>query len=425
MRTILPPGGRRRLIPFALFWFFLGALPAYVHSAEGGYSAARYKAQKKELRAAVALWRRFDYTLACAKFKKLGQKDNPVAYYFYSNCIVRNSLSPKARAAASNLMKAAFPGVRKMAEAGDDLAQYALGKMYSYGEGTDKNAQEGVKWSLKSAAQGNPEAQCNIGYAYSQGKGLETDDKKAAEWYRKAAENGSPIAQYNLGTFYETGIGVRADKGEAFRLYKLAAAQGESAAQYRLAQEYEDGAGGQADKKEAFRLYGAAANSGNASAQYRLGLMYDAGEVVPKNSAAAIKWWCLTVNHNPESQSDMTQLIGSAKNQIIRAACQKPESDAGPDRAAAGNGDSAAQYKLAEAHRTGAGAKLDGREAFRLYSLAADAGYPPAQYKLAFIYAAGEIVPKNSAEALRLLCLAAGSGYEPAAADLVRDACAE
>jgi hypothetical protein len=411
------------LILFAFFWGFLVFLPAPGYTAEGTYSAARYKAQKKELRKAVALWRRFDYNLACVKFKELGQKDNPVAYYFYSGCIVRNSLSVKARAAAGNLKKAAFPGVRKLAEAGDDLAQYALGKMYSDGEGTEKNAAEGVKWALKSAAQGNPEAQCNVGYAYAQGKGLEADDKKAVEWYRSAAENGSPIAQYNLGTRYEAGLGVRADKEEAFRFYKQAAAQGESAAQYRLAQEYEDGGGGEADKKEAFRLYGAAANSGNASAQYKLGLMYDAGEVVPKNSAAALKWWCLTVNHNPESQSDMTQLIGSAKKQIIRSTCQKPGSDAAPDRAAAAQGDSAEQYKLAEAYQNGVGANKP--EAFRLYRLAADAGYAPAQYKLAFIYAAGEVVPKNSSEALRRLCLAAGAGYEPAETDLVRDVCAE
>ncbi|OGR64420.1 MAG: hypothetical protein A2X31_03755 [Elusimicrobia bacterium GWB2_63_22] len=408
-----------------LFWALLGALPLCADAAEGAYSPARYKAQKKELRKAVALWRRFEYPLACAKFKQLGQRDNPVAYYFYSNCIVRNSLSLKARAAADNLRKAAFPGIRQLAEAGDDLAQYALGRMYSYGEGTQKNAAEGVKWSLKSALQGNPEAQCNIGYAYAQGKGLEMDEKKAAEWYRRAADNGSPIAQYNLGTRYESGLGVRADKEEAFRLYKLAAAQGAPGAQYRLAQAYEDGGGVEKDRMEAFRLYGAAANSGFGSAQYKLGLLYDSGEVVPKNPAAALKWWCLTANHNPEAQSDMPQVIVSAKKQIILATCQKPGSGSGTDGAAAAQGDAAEQYKLAEAYQNGSGVKPDRNEAFRLYRLAADAGYPPAQYKLALGYAAGEAVPKNSAEALRLLCLAAGAGYEPAEADLVRDVCAE
>jgi hypothetical protein len=396
-----------------------------MYAAENGYSAARYKAQKKELRKAVALWRRFEYPLACAKFKKLGQSDNPVAYYFYSNCIVRNSLSLKTRAAAISLKEAAFPGVRKMAEAGDDLAQYALGKMYSNGEGTDKNAREAVNWYLKSAAQGNPEAQCNMGYAYSQGKGLEADDKKAAEWYRRSADNGSPMAQYDLGTRYEAGLGVRADKEEAFRLYKLAAAQGEYGAQYRLAQAYEDGSGAESDIKEAFRLYGEAANSGFGSAQYKLGLMYDAGEVVPKNSAAALKWWCLAAAHNPEDQSDMMQVISSAKKQIIHSACQKPVGDAGTGRVAAAQGNSAEQYKLAEAYQNGAGAKLDRAEAFRLYRLAADAGYPPAQYKLALSYASGDVVQGNSTEALRWLRLAAGAGYEPAETDLIRAVCAE
>lgn len=408
-----------------LLWVLTGVLPVCGYAAEGGYSAGLYKAQKKELRKAVALWRRFEYPLACAKFKKLGQKDNPVAYYFYSNCITRNSLSLKARTAAGNLRKAAFPGVRQLAETGDDLAQYALGKMYSNGEGTEKNPVEGVKWALKSATQGNPDAQCNIGYAYAQGKGLEKNDEKAAQWYRRAVENGSPIAQYNLGTRYETGLGVREDKEEAFRLYKLAAAQGEAGAQYRLAQAHEDGNGAEQDKLEAFRLYGAAANSGFGSAQYKLGLIYDVGEVVPKNSSAALKWWCLAAAHSPEDQSDMPQVIGSAKKQIIRSTCQKSGSYAGADRAGAAQKDSAEQYRLAEAYQNGTGGKLDRAEAFRLYRLTAEAGYPQAQYKLALGYAAGEVAPRNSSEALRWLCLAAGAGYEPAETTLVRDVCAE
>lgn len=410
---------------YMFLWLFLGVIPSCVYAAEGGQIIARYKSQKKELRKAIALWRRFEYPLACVKFKKLGQMDNPVAYYFYSNCIVRNSLSLKAKAAANNLRKAAFPGVQQLAEAGDDLAQYALGRMYFHGEGTDKNAKEGVKWYLKSAAQGNPDAQCNMGYAYSQGQGLEVDYKKAAQWYRSSAENGSPVAQFNLGSLYEDGRGVRADKAEAFRLYRLAAAQGEYGAQYKLAQAYEDGSGVEPDKREAFRLYGLAANSGYGSAQYKLGLMYDAGEVVSKDSASALKWWCLAAAHAPEDQSDMIQIIGSAKRQIISATCQKSENEAGTDRAVTAQRDFAEQYKRAEAYQNGTGAKLNRPEAFRLYQQIADAGYPPAQYKLALIYAAGEVVPKNSAEALRQLCLSAGAGYEPAETELVRNVCAE
>lgn len=410
---------------YPFLWFLLGIIPSCVSAAEGGYAISAYKAQKKELRKAVALWRRFEHPVACAKFKKLGQKENPVAYYFYSGCITRNSLSLKAKAAASDLKKAAFPGVLRLAEAGDDLAQYALGRMYSSGEGTDKNPGEGITWSLKSAAQGNPEAQCNVGYAYSQGKGLEKDEKKAAHWYRKAAESGSPIAQYNLGTYYENGLGVREDKEEAFRLYKLAAAQGEPGAQYRLAQAYEDGKGAERNKTEAFRLCSAAANSGFGSAQYKLGLIYDAGEVVPKNSAAALKWWCLTAAHSPDDQSDMPQVIVSAKKQIIRSTCQKTESSAAAGGAGTALKTAADQYGLAEAYQNGTGGKLDKAEAFRLYRQAADAGYPPAQYKLALGYAAGEAGPRNSSEALRWLCLAAGASYAPAETDLVSYVCAE
>lgn len=372
---------------FAPFFCLLAVFPVCSH-ARDGYSLAQYKAQKKELRKAVAFWRTSQYPAACSRFKKLGQKDNPVAYYFYSGCISRNSLSVKQKNLALNLAKAAFPGVKKIAEAGDELAQYVLGKMYSNGEGADRNYAEGVKWYMKSAAKGNPEAQCNIGYAYARGIGLEADDKKAVEWFMRSAKSGSPVCQYNLGVRYETGEGIPADMQEAFRFYKMAAAQGENAAQYRLAQEYESRASAE-DKAEAFKLYSASADAGYALAQYKAGLLCDAGDGVPRDPAKAIKWWCLAADHERSDEPAVAQTARSAKEKITGSVCNKPENLAGPGNAA--------------------GAYSD----------------PGAQFKLGLSYASGDGVSKDLGEALRLWCLSALAGHEPAKAQVVSYTCAE
>ena len=361
----------------ASFFCLLAVFPACAQAGDG-YGPAQYKAQKKKLRQAVALWRNSQYPAACARFKKLGQKDNPVAYYFYSGCISRNSLSVKQKNLALNLAKAAFPGVKQMALAGDDLAQYVLGKMYSKGEGVDKDSPEGVKWYLKSAEKGNPEAQCNVGYAYARGIGLKADDKKAVEWFMKSAKSGSPVCQYNLGVRYEDGLGIQVDMREAFRFYKMAAAQGEYAAQYRLAQEYESGTSA-GDKAEAFRLYSASAETGYPLAQYKAGLLWDAGEVVARDPAKALKWWCLATDHERSDEPAVAEAARSAREKVISSVCSKPENLAGQDNAAGAHGDTAAQFKLGLSYATGDGVSKDLREALRLWCLSALAGYGPAK----------------------------------------------
>lgn len=108
-------------------------------------SVARYKARKRELARTVPLWRSSRYQAACSGFRKLGEKDNPVAYYFYSYGISRNILSIQAGRTGREPVEGRFSRSLKVAEAGDELSQYVLGRMYSYGEGTGKDVREGIK----------------------------------------------------------------------------------------------------------------------------------------------------------------------------------------------------------------------------------------------------------------------------------------
>ncbi len=55
-------------------------------------------------------------------------------------------------------MKKAFEWFLKSAKEGNKFAQYSLGNLYYYGNGTDKDLSQAFQWYMKSAEQGQPYA---------------------------------------------------------------------------------------------------------------------------------------------------------------------------------------------------------------------------------------------------------------------------
>jgi len=83
-----------------------------------------------------------------------------------------------------------FHKVKKSAEQGDAEAQFFLGYMYDYGEGTLTDKKQAFYWYQKSAEQGHAKAQFNLGLMYDLGEGTLTDKKQAAYWIKLAYNNG-------------------------------------------------------------------------------------------------------------------------------------------------------------------------------------------------------------------------------------------
>jgi len=94
----------------------------------------------------------------------------------------------------------------------NSVVQFALGVMYTNGQGVRQDDKEAVKWYRKSAEQGDADAQYNLGVRYDSGQGVRQDYKEAVKWYRKSAEQGDADAQSNLGVRYAKGQGMRQDK---------------------------------------------------------------------------------------------------------------------------------------------------------------------------------------------------------------------
>lgn len=80
------------------------------------------------------------------------------------------------------------------------------------------------------AEGGEPIAQFELGRLHAQGRGTELDYDEAVRWYRRAAEQGYPPAQYQLGLHYYGGLGAPQNRLEAFFWIGLARLAGLEAA---------------------------------------------------------------------------------------------------------------------------------------------------------------------------------------------------
>jgi TPR repeat protein len=137
----------------------------------------------------------------------------------------------------------AFEEFSELAEEGLAEAQFNLGLMHEYGEGTTQDNAAAVEWYTLAAEQGYIDAQYNVGVMYEYGKGVLQDYAMAAEWYTLAAEQGYASAQLNLGLLYFNGLEGTENYNQAAKYFTLAAEQGKASAQLNLGVLYGSGLG--------------------------------------------------------------------------------------------------------------------------------------------------------------------------------------
>ncbi|MFK5977260.1 MAG: peptidoglycan-binding protein [Rhizobiaceae bacterium] len=144
----------------------------------------------------------------------------------------------------------------------------------------------------QAAASGNLSALFEIGRIYTDGNGVERDLTEAAKWYRLAAERGHSPAQYRIGNFFEKGHGMVRDIDEAMVWYRLAAKQGNALAMHNLAVVTAMGTKrAKADLGIAAGWFEKAAELGIKDSQVNLGILYTKGLGVEKDLVAAYKWF--------------------------------------------------------------------------------------------------------------------------------------
>ncbi len=167
-----------------------------------------------------------------------------------------------------------------LAENGDAVAQYSLGKLLENGGvGVPRDLAEAAKWYQRSASQGIAAAQNNLGLMYAQGRGVPQDVTLAVKFWRDAAAKDHVVAKFNLALAYFRGEGVAEDRVEAQRWFRAAAELGLADAQYALAQIIRMGLTADADEAKALHWYQLAAAQGHVKAEAQARQLRDAGVV--------------------------------------------------------------------------------------------------------------------------------------------------
>lgn len=138
---------------------------------------------------------------------------------------------------AGNLMTA-MRLLREAAETGYAPAQARLGYILDQSE----EDTEAVAWFRKAADQGNAEGAYRLGKMYTKGEGVERDPVEAGKWMLLAAENGYLLAMRAMGyAFEKADMGVSKDLDKSVEWFTRAAESGDSVAMKRIAQAYRKG----------------------------------------------------------------------------------------------------------------------------------------------------------------------------------------
>jgi len=184
-----------------------------------------------------------------------------------------------------------------------------------------------VKWYRKAAEQGHAEAQHNLARMYSRGEGVEKDYAEASRWYLKAAEQGLLYAQSALANNYAKGRGLPQDYGKAIRWYERAAEQAPPWWQEELGRMFRDGKELPQNFQLALKWFRRAAEKGDVQAQFYLAEMYAKGLGVPQpHKVVAHMWFNLAAARYPSLR--VAGKAREARDELAKSMSQKEIAEA-------------------------------------------------------------------------------------------------
>jgi len=157
-----------------------------------------------------------------------------VAVLFFGSTGAQASLQEGIDAFHGGNHSAALEKFTPLADKGDAVAQFYLGKIYMQGLGAKPDPDKAISWTRKAAKQKNTEAENFLGFLYYYGLGAPQSYAEAMSWYRKAAEAGNAKAQSSLGMMFVNGEGVAQDLVQAYKWLKLAEVAGNADAGSKL-----------------------------------------------------------------------------------------------------------------------------------------------------------------------------------------------
>ena len=325
------------------------------------------------------------------------------------------------------------------AEAGNALAMYDLGRMYTGGLGCDADSDAGhIGYAKALLAFLFAEAQeeettrpylwYRIGKMYAAGFGIDeaadselTEEgrkeqryQKAAGWLERAADTGHKYAQYSLAGLYYRGKGVPRSYKKVYELYESSAQQGNPYASYEQAKMLRDGIGVRKNRSLASEYFAEAfagfrsleEKSHDDKLQYRLGWMLYTGTGTEKNCQLAEEYWKQAAKlGNEHAQYALAKFWLDTGTGDFTQAGKWLE-------AAAEKGNQSAQYRLGKEYLLGRNVKQDAGKSAVYFKLAAEQGSEYAAYQLGKLYLSEEFGFKDVGQGIYWMETAAEKGNQ-------------
>ena len=241
--------------------------------------------------------------------------------------------------AMTGTLEDAFKGVLAMAEAGEPMAQYAIGLFYFWGDMLlnfqkpskadfakceKENAAQALKWFRRSAEQGCIPSFRNAFNSVRNGVNGVTKDLEeslrwaetmngkvdmrdyyhsfileyqklkrfadAIRWCEKGVQEGVTVCAIDLGLVYLYGDrGAAEDDAKALQLFNMAAKAGDEYGSYNAGRCYYNGWGCTKDYEEAFRCFDEALRNGHQNAKWYLAHCYFWGRGTQQSYEMAVR----------------------------------------------------------------------------------------------------------------------------------------
>ncbi len=326
--------------------------------------------------------------------------------------------------------------IKKLADAGDKDAQFAMGLLLSNQQGQMEKV---VEYYTAASKQNQLQAMNNLGYIIAASSREPEKQKEGVALIKKASDGGLNAARRNMATIYLNAMaGENRDANAAEKLLLTAADSGDADATYMLSQLYL-GAGGPEKQNDGkgFELLKKAAKDGNANALDTMGTLYlQGGTVGGKADSKGVKVGAIKVEQDPKAAVKQFEELAKANNPVglrkmggvyeqgIEGVVTKDFKLALENYAKAAQGnDALAQFRLGSMHDTGV--QLDPKSdkieiapnaamALSYYKLAAQNNMAIASYNVGIFYEQGRGVDKDIQKAFAFYMQAAQAGVNVA-----------
>ena len=274
------------------------------------------------------------------------------------------------------------------------------GFKYIYANGKNEKMQEYLSY--------------RIGKMYSYGYGTEQDYTQAFEYFLKAENN--KYAQFSLGSIYEYGNGVEKDFEKAFKYYRQSADQDNAFAQFKTAEFLQQGKIAKIDLKLADSYYEKAFNNfllidednPDHNIKYKIGYMYYNGYGTMQDIEIAKEYFRKSLKENDKSKYMLAKIYLSEENstedekmQAVSWLTELSEKE-----------NSLAQYTLGKMYLSGEVVDQDKSMAMKYLTMSAELNNEYAQYTLGKMYLTGEVIDQDKTIAIKYLTATAEQNNE-------------